>query len=51
MPKSKAELMAALRLKRHKAGLEQITVWIKSVDREKVLKLLKKYRQDAPKDE
>lgn len=49
MPKTKAELMAALRLKRHKLGLELFSFWIKKADKPKVEKAIQKYRQDKPK--
>jgi hypothetical protein len=45
MPKSKAEIMAALREKRIRLGLVEIRVWIKKRDLTKVKKLLEKYRQ------
>ncbi len=41
--------MAALRLKRHKAGLELVSFWIKTTDKPAVVKLLKPFRQDKPK--
>lgn len=50
MPKSKSELMAALRLKRHKLKQIYIQIWINKKDESEVLQFLSKFRIDKPKD-
>lgn len=49
MKQSKAQQMAALRLKRHKAKQIYVQCWINQKDEDIVLKYLAKYRIDKPK--